>query len=235
MKKLRRTVSIIAVVSSFAVATQAQVIGSWQGSIDDGWIDWGTQASILSSPSKYSFVSGAVSGYSQSLQVTQSGWNQDLSIKLEYTSGDMAAFLNNHLFSITWSVPAGTGGGYEQLWGLYINASSYGFNLQPASEVSTTGSGSKSGTGGELDFWSGSPVQTQTITWDYSSILPLITATASSGYIELVLTSNSGGGAPSIFNFNNAVLSGGPVPEPSTLALIGLGAAGLFWLRRKNS
>jgi hypothetical protein len=63
----------------------------------------------------------------------------------------------------------------------------------------------------------------------------LITATASSGYIELVLTSNSGGGAPSIFNFNNAVLSGGAVPEPSTLALIGLGAAGLFWLRRKNS
>jgi hypothetical protein len=25
------------------------------------------------------------------------------------------------------------------------------------------------------------------------------------------------------------------VPEPSSLALIGIGAAGLFWLRRKNS
>ena len=238
MKKLHRTVSIIAVLSSFAVAAQAQVIGSWQGAGDNGWIDWGNLTSITAPanmPVPYSFAAGVVPGYAQSLQLTKAGWSQDLSIKLENTPGDMAAFLNNHLFSITWSVPAGAGGGYEQLWGLYINASSYGFNLQPASEVSTTGSGSKSGTGGELDFWSGSPAQTQTITWDYSSILPSITATPSSGYIELVLTSNSGGGAPNTFYFNNAVLSGGPVPEPSTLALIGLGVAGLFWLRRKNS
>jgi tetratricopeptide (TPR) repeat protein len=90
----------------------------------------------------------------------------------------------------------------------------------------------------ELDFWSGSPRQTQTVTWNYSSILPAIEAdgnTSSSGYIELILTSNSGGGAPHIFDFNNAVLSGGPVPEPSTLALIGLGAAGLLVVRRRRN
>jgi hypothetical protein len=237
MKKLHRTISLIAALSSFVVAVQAQtVIGSWQGSGDDGWIDWGTSASILSSPTKYSLVSGAVSGYSQSLQLSQAGWNQGLAIKLEYTPGYNAAFLNNHLFSITWSIPAGTGGGYEQLWGLYVNASGYGFNLQPATAVSITGSGAKNGTGGELDFWSGSPAQTQTITWDYSSILPSITATPSSGYIELVLTSNGGGGAPNIFYFNNAVLSGGVVPEPSTLALMGFGAlASLFIVRRKKA
>ena len=81
-------------------------------------------------------------------------------------------------------------------------------------------------------FW-GEGFQSQTVTVDYSSILPLISANP--GYIELIFTTNNGGGAPDYLDFNNVVLSGGPVPEPSTLALIGLGAAGLFWLRRKNS
>jgi hypothetical protein len=241
MKNLMKTrIKILSILTTLALATsvQAQVIGSWQGSSSEGWIDWnypngGAGTPVLSS-TNFSIASGVVAGYAQSLQLTKSGWNQNLAIKLEY-SGENAAFLNNHLFSITWSVPAGTGGGYEQLYSLSLNASGHSFSDLPGSIISKTGSGSLNGNGGELDFWSGSPAQSQTLTWDYSSILPSITATGGSGYIEMVFASNSGGGAPGTFYFNNAVLSGGPVPEPSTLALMGLGAAGLFWLRRKNS
>ena len=223
------------------------VIGSWQGSGDDGWIDWGNQSSITAPanmPSPYSFVNAGVPGYSQSLQLTKAGWSQDLSIKLENTPGDMAAFFNNQLFSITWSIPSAatvgdSDGGYSQLWGLYINAGGgYGFTLQPASEVSITGSGHTSGTGGELDYWSTSPEQTQTITWNYSSILPTLLADGngpSSGYVELILTSNNGGAPTDVFYFNNAVLSGGPVPEPATgvLGLTG-GVLAIFWMRRHS-
>src|ERR1035437_536271 len=228
----------LAAIGLIAGSSQAQVVGSWQGSSSEGWIDWnyangGAGTPVLSS-TNFSIASGVVSGYAQSLQLTKSGWNQNLAIKLEY-SGENAAFLNNHLFSITWSVPAGTGGGYEQLYSLSLNASGHSFSDLPGSIISKTGSGSLNGNGGELDFWTGSPAQSQTLTWDYSSILPSITATPSSRWIEFIFASNAGGGAPGTFYFNNAVFSGGPVPEPSTLALIGLGAAGLFWLRRKNS
>jgi hypothetical protein len=160
-------------------------------------------------PAKYQFVSGVVPGYGQSLQLSQPGWNQNLAIKLENIPGGMQAFLNNHLLSITWSVPAGTGGGYEQL-GLFINAQGYGFNLQPGSVMSITGAGSLNGNTAELDLNAGSPVQTQTVTWDYSSILPAITA-GGAGYIELIFFSNSGGGAPGTFYFNNATFG----PQPS--------------------
>ncbi len=93
--------------------SNAQVlIGSWQGtgsalstSGDEGWIDWGNGFSITNSANTgvYSFVSGAVSGYGQSLQIAESGNHQNLAIKLENLPGGMAAFLTNHLLSFTFS------------------------------------------------------------------------------------------------------------------------------------
>lgn len=58
---------------------------------------------------------------------------------------------------------------------------------------------------------------------------------ASSGYIEMVLTSNCGGGAPGVFYFNNAVLSGVVVPEPASAALGGLRALGLLVISRRRN
>jgi hypothetical protein len=231
MKTSLRTLVIIALLGGWTLAAQAQVIGSWQGS-SDGWIDWGNQLAITDSanmPAKYQFVSGVVPGYGQSLQLSQPGWNQNLAIKLENIPGGMQAFLNNHLLSITWSVPAGTGGGYEQL-GLFINAQGYGFNLQPGSVMSITGAGSLNGNTAELDLNAGSPVQTQTVTWDYSSILPAITA-GGAGYIELIFFSNSGGGAPGTFYFNNATFGPQPFTYQGRLNISGSPATGLYDIR----
>jgi hypothetical protein len=241
--KTRRTASIIAALCGLAVATQAQVtIGDWQDYSPGGWIDWGNGQSITSAGNiapagNYSFQDNVVPGYDTSLQVSNpNGWSQDLAIKLEYLPGGNAAFLDNHLLTFTMSVDGtGASGGWDQMNALIINAPGWGFNQVPFSDFTATGD--QANNGGMPNFYFGwySGVVSQTVTVDYSSLLPLITATPSSGWIELIFTCGNGGGAPNYLDFNNVVLSGGEVPEPSTLALIGLGAAGMFWLRRKNS
>jgi hypothetical protein len=243
MKKLLKIVSITAALSGLAVAAQAQVvIGDWTDYTSDGWIDWGNGQSITAAANQapvgnYSFVDGAVPAYSTSLQVANpNGWAQDLSIKLEYQPGEVADFLNNHLLTFTMSVNAGTAtGGWDQMNALVLNASGWGFNQVPWADFTATGDQAANGVMPNFYFWGQGGVLSQTVTVDYSSLLPEITATAGSGFIELIFTCGNGGGAPNSLDFNNVVLSGGPVPEPSTLALIGLGAIGLLVVRRRNS
>jgi hypothetical protein len=215
MQQISKISLWLAVLGLTALSSQGQyMLADWQDeSSGDGWINWqGAQPSVTNSP-VFSFVTGAVPGCTQSLQLTQGGWNQTLAIKLENNPPDQAAFFTNQLFSLTWAVPAGTGGGYEQMWGLYVNAGGgYGFTGPlPGGDVTVTGGGETSGTGSELDFWSGSPIQTQTVTWNYSSILPALLADGNNGsgggYVELILVNNSGGGAPGVYYFDHATLS----------------------------
>jgi hypothetical protein len=224
---------VAAVALAFTCSTSAStVIGSWQTSTSDGWIDWGNQLSITdpANAGKYSFASGAVPGYAQSLQITHSGWNQNLAIKLQ-NNGYVADFMNNQLLSFTFSVPAGTGGGWSQLFELAINAQGYGWNGQPfnANWSSTGDNSNNNGTQPNFYFWAGSPVQSQRVTLNYSSILSSMPANP--GWIELVFSFNNGGGAPNYFYINDVTLS--QVPEPSSLALLGISAAGLALARRR--
>jgi hypothetical protein len=207
------------------------VIGNWQNNSGDGWIDWPTGDAITNSavsPSIYSFASGVVGGYSQSLQIKGSGNNQNLAIKLENIPGGMAAFLTNNQLSFTFSVPSaansGVTAGYSQLYAVSINAYGYGFSNQPASSFTASGDiGNNSfGNGGlpNFNFSATSPPQSQVVTLNYSSILPQIAASnsATSGYIEIVFTFNNGGGAPTNIFMNNVVLG---VPPPTPGVVIG--------------
>jgi hypothetical protein len=232
----------LAAIALTGVSSNAQVVvGSWQTASDDGWIDWGNQSVGLydaSNAGKYSIATSAVTGYAQSLQITQAGYNQGLSLKLENTPGDVAAFLNNTLLSFTFSVPAaadsGATAGYSQLYALSINATGYGFHDQSLASLTATGdTANNSGGQPNFYFYSGAGVRSQTVTLDYSSILPSITATPSSGYIELIFSFNNGGGAPANFFMNNVTLSSVPEPTTGVLALAG-GIIALVFVRRRT-
>jgi hypothetical protein len=227
----------------------ATTIGSWQTSSSDGWVNsFSSNAPITSasvSPGIYSFAGGAVAGYGQSLQINQSGFGSTLAIKLQ-DNGYMDDFLNNHLLSFTFSVDAasvsGSTAGYSQVYALTLNAQGFGYNNIASGgtwpNTTAVGDTGNNSAGGQPNFYfyNGAPARSQTVTIDYSSALALITATPSSGWIELMFTFNNGGGAPANFYMNEVVLSGGPIPEPSSIALAGLGCAGfaLFGRRRKS-
>jgi glucuronoarabinoxylan endo-1,4-beta-xylanase len=230
MKTSYKAATIIALLGGLAVAAPAQVvIGNWEtnssgANNDDGWINWGTNGtggSITNSSQpagQYTFSTNlgvALGEYSLCVSNSGSGYKQTLAIKLDYTPGDMAAFLTNHLLSWTWTVPAGSAAtnesGYSQILTLSINASGYGWNNQDWANA--TLSGTAYGLPPILYFWPNSPVQQQTVTLDYSSCLPTIAAynTATNGYIELVFGLNGSGGTHDVFYFDDVTLSGGPL------------------------
>ena len=206
------------------------VIGSWQDNDGDAWIDWGNGLSVTNAANTgvYSFVAGAVSGYGQSLQINQSGYHQNLAIKLEYLPGGVAAFLTNHLLSFTFSIPSsessGATAGFSQLYQIAINASGYGFNAQTLANVTAIGSTNDNQSGQpNYYFYPGAAARSQTVTLNYSNILSSITATPSSGYIEIIFSFNNGGGAPANYFINDVNFSGGsgivvtnPPPSPPT-------------------
>jgi hypothetical protein len=240
----------LAAIGLTAGSSHAQyVLGAWQGSSAEGWVDWGTTSSgsqpgtLITDPSLssiYSIVSGVVPGYAQSLQITKSGWYQGLSLELENTPGDMAAFFNNTQLSFTFSVPASTStSGYSQLYALSIGASGGYWADQPfANFTETDVIGTDNNSSGQPNYyWGPAGLRSETVTVNYSSILPTLIAdgnSATSGSVNLVFAFNNGGGAPSDFYINNVVLS--TVPEPTTGALVLAGGAiALFLVRRRTA
>lgn len=197
---------------SLATAVEAQtVIGNWQNDSGDGWIDNGNSLSITNAANtnKYQFVTGAVAGYAQSLEINQAGFNQNLEIDLASVPGGKAAFLSNHLLSFTVTFPpasvSGATAGYSQIYNFTLNSAG-GYNNIPWSSFTGNG-GNMPGVG----YYPSFPGQTITVTWDYSSLLTN-SAVTNSGYLQISFTSNNGGGAPTNIFMNNVVLSGATVP-----------------------
>lgn len=198
------TIVLAAAVWAIAsVPAHALVIGDWEN-VSDGWIDWGQgQAPIDTLPEKYSYSTIGATHGNWSLHVKQSGWGQSLAIKLD--EAQRAAFMVNSTFSIDMTVPANDGtieSGYTQINSVTMNADGPGWTTVVADNPIN------------FYWWPGSEQRTQTLIIDYSAFRDAI---ASTSYIEIIFTLNTGGGAPPDMFFDNARLSGGPKPYDETI------------------
>ncbi len=219
---MKRSIVCVVIVIALSMPVYATtIIGDWEQS-PDGWIDWieyGNNQSVadpLNMPSRYEYEPTiGVTLNDWSLHVKQSGWNQNLSIRLQ-NAGHVADFMADTIFAIDVTVPAdsfGTGGWCE-IYALSLNASYYGWNDQlpvPAYH---------------WDYWTGSPQRMVTLMWDYSAAKEKIPANPS--YVELIFATNSDG-IHNDFYFDNARLVS--TPEPATIAILGFG---LILLRKRS-
>ena len=174
------------VVLAIASTGYAGVIGNWENmpTSGDGWIDWtagnsGSGVPIETLPAMYSANTSWSTLGSKSLQLTNSGWRQSLSIKLEY-NGLVADFLANKRLEFDMAFPADTlgTGGWSKLENVTLNAPGWGWQPLPNSTYT-------------FGYYAGSPLRVIHFVIDYSAALPLIPSNPT--YVELIFTTNNDG------------------------------------------
>ena len=211
----KKLISLCFVVALLGTSYGATVIGNWEN-WHNGWIDWGNGKLIsdpCNMPSKYQYE-GEVGDTLQdtSLHVIQAGWGQSLAIKLQ-NNGFVDEFLANDHLIFDYTVKAGTAGGWNEIYQVYVNAPTWGFTGLGTAPIF------------HYNFWNGSGERTTTVVLDYSAAKAAMGPTP--GYVEIIFALNSGDGQND-FYFDKAML----IPEPATIALLGLG--GLLLRRRKR-
>lgn len=218
----RKLIVTLIVVALAGISYGYTVIGNFEETNGQtGWIDWQTQAPLIpndpNAGAQYQAQQSiGVTNPSYSLGITQSGWGQSLAIKLQ-DNGFVDDFMSNNILAIDFSVPAGTGGGWVEIYTVSLNADDgAGGNIWVDLDANKPAA--------QLGVWDGSPVQTVTVMWDYSEHFASMAANPS--FVELIFAFNSGD--TDQFYVDNARL----MPEPTTIALLGLG--GLLLRRRKH-
>jgi len=216
-----KIVTILLAVALTSVSYAAdKVIGNWETG-NDGWGGWISNNVVAASPMPITLSNGVTYSLgtigatlgSSSLHMHQTGWGQSLAVSL---SG--ADVMSHNTFSIDMTVAANDGtitGGYTQVYDVTMNAATTGWtDVDPGTPIN-------------FYWWAGSGQRTSTLTVDYSAFRA---ANASSSWAQIIITFNTGGGAPPDFYLDNARLTG--TPEPATMGLLGLG--GLALIRRKR-
>jgi hypothetical protein len=214
MSRILITICISLLLVSTTYATDV-VIGNWETS-NDTWTTNGTM--------NYGQTVGVSLG-SYSEIVDLAGWGT----ALKYTFGttaDKANFMQHSTFSIDFSVAASGGAytaGYTHLQKVIMNNATAGYTQVSSPTPAIT-----------YYWWGSAGERKTTLVVDYTAYRDAITDVTDwgtgSGYIQIFIETQTGGGAPTAMYFDKAVLGG--IPEPATMALLGLG--GLALIRRKR-
>lgn len=195
MKLATRSAALVVSACVFHVGISGAradvLLGDWENGSADGWIDWGTQNPIAAP--KYEWSSFGATRGNSAIKVIATGYNQNLALKLQNVNLSNEFFNNNEL-AIDFSFPAETNAGWAQIFGVTINAQTYGWHDEGIAPKFTYG------------FPNGGP-QTTTVRWDYHR---LVDGIASNGevprdaqWIEFILATNSDA-THGTFYFDNA-------------------------------
>ncbi len=250
-RNLNRSCVALFAVAVFAVATtsQATVITLTGGDATDGWV---APASPVLAYNVGGFIIPAATETIQGITFT--GWPSGTTAPSSYSfggsvkvTGNTSTFGASAYTAPSYSSPTANDTAMSALMGTIF----YNYNSSGTGPLEITISGLTSGASYLLDaftFSDGvSPRANETITvngtqtdqWNMvggTSYLVADTVTAPSGNIVLDVynynTSLSSGGTPILSGF---AISAVPAPEPSSVVLLGLGAALLAWktLRRR--
>jgi hypothetical protein len=225
---MKRIFGLAATVALVLGAIQAQgqsVIYTFSDSTSDGWANAGFSGSPVASVSNIggqNYIFLPLGGFQVGNVASDSPGN------LSGFNAAMAAALNNpagYDISYNWYVntAAFTGATFLQI-GTFVNTgSSYYAQDFPGSGKEVELNGTQLASGGVFQG---------TVTINLAAVGFVDPNAATETYFRLGLIENGNGTGTGVY-FSN--ISVAPVPEPASLALIGLGMAGLFVIRRRNS
>jgi len=251
----RFVIALVLPICAASGAKAAVLLGGFQGPTDPtdaGWSDVNNGMPITTDPNS-SFVAAGVPGSPLSLQESGAGsFANPSALELNFSPTQIAAFNANSYLTFTFSVPTGAAtAGFSQIYNIAFNGTGYPYSnfMNGGSAAATWGTySSASGTtsfnqSGEPNYYffaGDAALDSETVTINYSSILPAIEA-GGEGFLQMTFQGNTGGGAPAIQDFNNIELSTGafgataPVPEPVSASLIGVASLGLMGRRRRRN
>jgi hypothetical protein len=229
MRRSRTYQVVLAMLAMFGAASAARanfVFGSFEDQAPDGFTYFGNSgppAPFSTAPNTitYSYTTTGATNGTYALDLNSAGYTQgDLCFDF-VANGDLAQFMANDILSFTFTAPtSSTGTGYYQIYSLVLNAPGWGFNSLGSTPT--------------LNQYPPYSEQNNVVSVNYDAVKTAILAdTSNPGYIQLILTTNQGGGAPQDFDFDDFQLS--QVPEPASFSILGLAAAGLLGRRRSRS